>query len=80
MNHTCNGSFFRYQGKEYYRCLYDGKIIETLPDSIIKYGNCPNCNRPMVSKKIKVSFKVVIQAKFWKRGTWEDFQEIGELK
>ena len=51
MKQGCFGTPFTFEGKEYYRCLMNGKIEEIL---ITGGGNCPMCNRPIYAhEKVK---------------------------
>lgn len=42
MNHDCYGDFFTADGKRYYRCFKDGKVVVAFST-----GECPNCGRPL---------------------------------
>ena len=40
-NRDCNGDFFRVDGIEYYRCLWDGSVVTGAHEG----GDCPECKR-----------------------------------
>lgn len=42
MNAVCWGEYYKYCGKIFYRCLFDGTTINVKK---IKTYMCPNCNR-----------------------------------
>lgn len=58
MNHDCNGDFFTFKKKKYYKCLLDSSIIKA--DKLVMGSDCPNCNRKIdgTFNKIKC-YKIV---------------------
>ena len=48
MNRECNGAFFQIVDKRFYKCLFDGAILNLDWFGGIPLGNgvkCPNCKR-----------------------------------
>ena len=41
MNHNCNGDFYTFEGKEFYRCLADSTVIA----GAVNGETCGHCKR-----------------------------------
>lgn len=70
MNRECNGTFFQVGKKVYYRCFWNGVVIQYF--DILKPG-CPNCHRkidPTSWKPLKPKTRTIKQA--YVKGIWVD--------
>lgn len=45
MNRNCNGNYYVLAKRRYYRCLFDGKVIDTRLAEWVDPAVCPNCRR-----------------------------------
>lgn len=45
MNRNCHGHFLTVKDKDYYRCIYDGELIDTDLRECKEGRHCPNCHR-----------------------------------
>jgi hypothetical protein len=61
MNRTCDGNFFDFNDRQYYRCLYDGTILQRVEKI------CPRCGREIDARDqatvISVSTVVLLDLK-----------------
>lgn len=47
-NPTCQGDFYELDNRVWYRCRWDGRVVEINVDRV----RCPLCNRPIESHRV----------------------------
>jgi hypothetical protein len=46
MNRQCNGDYYEVDGRQWYRCLWDGSVLEVTG----AVETCPNCKRKIAAE------------------------------